>query len=274
MKTTTAFILLTTLFLTTLFALTASADVCLGTCGTLGANGDVTPAPGFSSYSYISTYNGINGVGIVPTGALGAETNGSALTTSLFTTGADSVLRFSFNYISSDGTHTFPDYAWAALENQSGGLVALLFTAQTTPTGNTSPAFGLPTPAATLTPSVTPINPGSATAGCATTPCSGSSQGPVWDPLGPSSGNCYADGCGLTGWITATYHISQAGTYQLAFGVMNYTDTAYDSGLAIDGARVNNDDLLTPEPSLKTLLGLGIVALLFVLRARPAHPSR
>jgi hypothetical protein len=248
------------------FSIGALANVsCIGNCGTGFANGDVNPAPGFSSYSYVSTFGGVIGAGIIPTGAIGGETDGSLLTSGLFSASANSALSFNFNYITSDGTVTFPDYGWAALENASGNLVALLFTAQTTPTGNTSPGFGLPIPAATLNPVSTVIQHGSGASGCATTPCTfPSGGGPVWSYLGPSAGACYADGCGLTGWINASYTIQNAGTYQLAFGVVNYTDQAFDSGLAIDGAQVNGvpvDVEDTPEPSYLVALGLGLSAM-------------
>jgi hypothetical protein len=56
--------------------------------------------------------------------------------------------------------------------------------------------------------------------------------GPVWSPLGGCSGACFSAGCGYTDWIQSTYTISSAGSYQFAFGVTNFLDTIFDSGLA------------------------------------------
>jgi hypothetical protein len=82
----------------------ACADTCVGNCGTLGANGVVPLSPtGNSSYQFVSTNLGLNGVGALPTGALGSETNGSTFTTSLFSAAAGDPLNFYFNYTSSDG---------------------------------------------------------------------------------------------------------------------------------------------------------------------------
>jgi hypothetical protein len=88
-----------------------------------------------SSFQWVSTNQGLNGVGILPAGALGSETNGSTLATSLFSATAGDPLSFYFNYTSSDGAG-FADYAWAGLFNSSNTLQALLFTARTTPSGN------------------------------------------------------------------------------------------------------------------------------------------
>lgn len=73
------------------------------------------------------------------------------------------------------------------------------------------------------------------------------SGGVVWAPLGDSSGSCYAEGCGHTGWVKSTYTVQTAGTYQLAFGVTNWGDTALDSGMAfsgiaLDGAVLGSQD--------------------------------
>ena len=128
-------------------------------------------------------------------------------------------LNFYFNYITSDGAE-FADYAWAELKTSTGAHVAWLFTARTQPTGNTSPGAGLPANDSTLVPPTSAIVPG----------------GPVWSKLGnSSSGQCYSAGCGYTGWIQSTYSISTAGSYEVVFGVTNWTDTLFDSGLAFDG---------------------------------------
>ena len=123
---------------------------CTGSCGTdTTGNGDVSPAPGFSSYTFITTTGGVTGGGTIPAGALGSETNGSTLTTGVFSATAGSQLQYYFNYVTSDGSG-FPDYTWAELESSTGKPMALLFTAETQPSGTIAPGVDLPGPVATL----------------------------------------------------------------------------------------------------------------------------
>jgi hypothetical protein len=239
----------------------ASADpipagwTCNGTCGSLGANGVVTLSPtGNSSYQYVST-NGSSATAVLPTGALGSETNGSTLATSIFSATAGTKLNFYFNFITSDGGG-FADYAWAELFNSSNVPVSLLFTARTEPTGSIVPGTGLPPPNATLTPSSVPIIPGA----------------PTWSPLGSSSGACFAGGCGYTGWVDSNYTITTAGNYYLEVGVTNWLDQAFDTGLAMDGVTVGGVPIVppgvTPEPSTLVLLGTGLVGLAVSVRRK------
>ena len=87
----------------------------VGNSGTnTAADGDVTLAPGFDSYQWISTYNGLSGVGLLPVGATGQETNGSFAQTPTFSVNAGDKLNFYFNYITSDGAQ-YTEYAWAGL---------------------------------------------------------------------------------------------------------------------------------------------------------------
>ena len=250
-------------FLAALFSSAASAQACVGNCGTDTANGVVAIPPiGGPNYSYVSTYLGPTGGGFLPSGLLTPSnaTNGSTATTVQFTATAGAVLQFDFNYITSDGSG-YSDFGWAVLETTSGTPVALIFSAQTTPSGNTVPGgVDLPPLASgvTLTPSTTAIIPG----------------GPVWDQLGSYSGACYdgvGAGCGYTGWIQEDYTIPTAGTYQLAFGVSNAIDTLYDSGLAYSGVEVNGTQVgSVPEPSTVALLGLGMITLAIARRRKLA----
>ncbi|WP_419805113.1 NF038132 family protein [Terriglobus sp.] len=228
---------------------------CSGNCGVLGANGDVSAPPaGGSTYMYISTA-GSNATAAIPTGALGGETNGSVLTTSVFSANANTPLNFYFDFVTSDGAG-FSDYAWAALFNEDGGLASLLFDAQTEASGSIIPGQGLPAPTASLDPASVPIIPNAT----------------HWDPLNNYSGDCYAIGCGSTGWVNATYSIQTAGKYYLAFGVTNMSDTGYDSGLAISNITVDGADVapvgVTPEPSSLVLLGTGLTSMAVAWRRR------
>jgi hypothetical protein len=235
----------------------AMGDLCVGTCGTLGANGVVTISPtGNSTYQYISTAGGVNGAGEVP--SVGG-TDGSSFTTSQFSANAGDALQFYFNFVTSDGSG-FADYAWAALLDSSSAPVAYLFTARTEPSGTIAPGVGLPANAATLAPPSVPIIPG----------------GPDWSPLGSYSGACFAAGCGYTDWVGSSYTIATAGNYELEFGVTNWLDTIFDTGLAFDGATIAGTSITgaVPEPSALVLFGTVLVALLLVRRRRgsPSMP--
>ena len=217
----------------------ASADTCVGNCGTLGANGVVTTSPLGGSYQYISTNGGAFGEGQL---ASVGGTNGSQFTTSQFSANAGSVLNFYFNYVTSDGAG-YADYTFAQLQPLAGSAITL-FTARTTTVGNTSPGFGLPAndPGVTLTPASTAIISGP----------------PSWSALGGSSGTCYDTGCGYTGWIQSTYTIQDAGLYSLTFGVTNWDDQLFDSGLAFAGVTVDGTPVSgVPEPSTWAMMILG-----------------
>lgn len=245
-----------------LLAAAANAQIpagwnCVGNCGSLGADGVVTLSPtGNSSYQYVSTYNGTMGVGALPTGPLGQETNGSTLSTSMFSGTAGTPLNFYFNYVTSDGAG-YADYAWAELFDSSNNPVSLLFTARTEPSGTIIPGSGMPAPNATLTPASVPIIGGA----------------PDWSPLGTSSGTCYSAGCGYTGWVLSSYDIPTAGTYYLEVGVTNWQDTAYDSGLALDGVTIGGVPVgggpgPVPEPSSIVLLGSGLAGFAALARRK------
>jgi hypothetical protein len=224
-------------------ALIPTGWTCQGTCGSSGADGVVSLAPtGNSQYQWISTSDGAKGVGELPIGPLGHETDGSTLATSVFSATAGKSLNFYFNYVTSDGSG-FADYAWAELFSSTNSPVALLFSARTEPSGSIVPGAGLPPPMATLTPASVPIIPG----------------GPTWSPLGSSSGACYAAGCGYTRWVNSNYVITTSGNYYLEVGVTNWLDTLFDSGLALDGVTVGGVPISpTPEPGTLLLIGAGL----------------
>lgn len=250
--------------------LPASADTCVGTCGSLGADGVVTPT-GNGQYQYISTTNGKDGAGQLPP-YLG--TNGSQFTTSAFSAKSGDVVQIYFNYITSDGSlpqygnTQYEDYAWAQLRSTDGTVIATLFTARTTPSGDTSPGFSLPPidPSIKLT---STFNPGNS--------ASDPAVGPSWSPLGSDSGKCFGPGCGYTGWIKSVYTIQDDHdlTYQLVFGVTNVLDHEFQSGLAFDGVTVAGRAVTAavPEPSTWAMLLLGFAGIGFMSYRRKSKPE-
>ena len=243
------------LFLTIGMVGEASAAVCVGNCGTLGANGVVTASPQGGDYNYVSTSGGIN-LGSVDLN-LGSEQTGSTYSLPFIGTAGDA-LEFYFNFVTSDGAG-FADYAFVKLSGPSTDIT--LFTARTTPSGNTVPGFGMP-----------PISPGVTIAPATVTITAG---GPAWSPLGGSSGTCYSGGCGYTGWVEATYELVGTGNYTLLFGTVNWLDGAYQTGLAFDGITVGGVPVdpnpnPTPEPATLALLGLGLAGLGAMRRRKTA----
>lgn len=231
----------------------ALAATCIGNCGTSGADGVVTAPPGGSSYQWISTYNGASGAGQLP--GIGG-TNGSSYSTGVFSAASGDQLKFFFNYVTSDGAG-YADYAWARLTTDTGDLVATLFTARTQSSGTIAPGFGLPGVEATLNPSSVPIIGG----------------GPAWSPLGGSSGSCFALGCGYTGWIDSSYTIGATGNYVLTFGVTNWSDQSYHSGMAFSGLSVGGEPIGgVPEPATwaTMITGFGLVGMALRRRRREA----
>ena len=225
---------------------------CTGNCGTSAPNGVVTAPPAYGpNYDWVSTNGGASGAGEI-SGVGG--TNGSQFISQSFTGAVGDSLNFYLNYVTGDAGG-FTDYGFAELL-LGGKSVGYLFTARTNPNGNVSPGFGLPANISTLTPATTAIIDGNG---------DGSTLGPVWAPLGGSSGACYlgvGNGCGYTDWIASNYTLTEAGDYQIRFGVTNFGDTNVDSGLAYAGLTINNVPIgAVPEPTTWAMMigGFGMI---------------
>ncbi|WP_232848363.1 NF038132 family protein [Bowmanella yangjiangensis] len=225
-----------------------------GNYGSTAGDGDITTSPfGSAQFGYVSTDNGVSGLGLPGVGGSGSPELGSVALSPVFAANAGDSLEFFFNYVTSDGAE-YSDYAWARLLDSAMNQVALLFTARTTNGGNTVPGFSMPNPEATLSPGSTPIVGGN----------------PDWSILGSDSGSCFATGCGYTGWIKASYTIANTGNYYLQMGVVNWNDNSFDSAMAFDGATVGGNVIGTPVPipAPLTLMGLGLVALGFARKRK------
>jgi PEP-CTERM motif len=210
----------------------------------------VTLAPtGAAQYGYVVTGE------TTPTGLSpfvlsgGTTTSGSLLRSISFSANAGDPLKFYFNYITSDGAG-YADYGWARLLNASDlSQAALLFTARTKPSGSIVPGQDLPLPEATLTPSSVPIIANTDPA-----------VGPSWSPLGGDSGACFDIGCGYTGWIQSTFAVAASGNYVLEFGVVNWDDKIYQSGMAFDGITIAGVPIVAePQTYALLLAGMGVL---------------
>jgi hypothetical protein len=205
---------------------------CEGYCGAMGADGVVTLAPGGGTqYGYVvSAADSPTGLALPGVGGTGNPDTGSRLRTSAFVADAGEELRFLFNFVTSDGAG-YADYAWARLLDGSLNEVALLFTARTTTGGSTVPGFSMPPVAATITPATVNIIDG----------------GPTWSPLASYSGMCYDTGI-------------------LEFGVVNWDDSSYDTGMAIDGLTVGGAPPVAESiADIPTLSGWGVVLMVSLL---------
>lgn len=217
------------------WAIESTGWTCSNTsgCGNSTTDGVVTNAPvtGTTGYAWVTTQSdGASPASFdlakLPSGVpTESVTNGATFTSQPFAVAAaNSTISFQFNYVTSDGG-TFSDFAWSRLLDSSGNEVALLFTARTDAVQSVVPGKEMPPSQATLTPPSVPIIAGA----------------PNWTPLGTNlsgTGQCYSTGCGYSGWVEATYIIPNPGAYRLEIGVVNWADSSYQSGLAVDGLLV------------------------------------
>jgi hypothetical protein len=240
---------------------------CTGVCGATGADGDITASPaGSPAYAYVTTA-GSEAMGVSPlvldSNSRGVETNGSRLVSGAFAAAAGDRLDMQFNYVSTDGKG-YDDYAWArVVDATSNATVAWLFTARSSnsSTGNIVPGDVLPRSA--FDPRTVIVNYDSFDF------VSKTADDPIaWTPLGASNGTCWRDnaqGCGYTDWLHASIAFTQAGSFRVEVGVVNWGDGAYDSGLAFDFTGLA---AAVPEPASLPLAAAGAAVLAALARRR------
>ena len=242
---------------------------CTGSCGSLAGADDIALSPtGNAKYGYVTTSEsaetGVSPLSLDPTSrGTGIETNGSKIVSSSFTAGQGDVLSIYFNYVSTDGKG-YDDYAWARLLNASdNSFVAWLFTAESTNSGTKNIVPGKVVDKNVFDPDTAIENfkdysftskPGT--------------DAVDWAALGASNGTCWKDdaaGCGYTGWLKSTHTMASGGNFRVEFGVVNWGDGAYDSGLAFDFTNLSASAVVPPppgadipEPATPALLALAL----------------
>ena len=245
---------------------------CTGQCGSSGVDGDIGLSPlGNAAYGYVTTH-GSMAFGTSPLAlpansrGNGTENNGSVFVSSSFQAAAGSQLNVQFNYISTDGKN-YDDYGWARLLNASdNSLVAWLFTAQSNNSGSGKIVPGDVVTKAEFDPDDTIVDFDKFSFNTR------NASNPVdWSLLGYSNGACWkenAEGCGFTGWLQSSVTIAAAGSYKLEIGVVNWGDSAYDSGLAFDYSGLTPAPLPVPEPGALVLMLSGLAGLGFMAARR------
>jgi hypothetical protein len=254
-----------------------STWACTGVCGSAAADGDITLSPAGSARYGVLTTSGSEAFGTSPlqlspnSRGNGTETNGSRTVSGAFQAGAGDRLDLQFNYVSTDGKG-FDDYAWARVVNaDDGSLVAWLFTARSSnsSTGKIVPGDVLDRRDYDPDAVIVDFKDYAFTSKSAADPID-------WSPLGASNGTCWKDnaaGCGFTGWLHAQHAFAGAGQYRVEIGVVNWGDSAYDSGLAFDfvGLRAAAP---VPEPASLALMAAGLGMLAAAVRRRRAAAAR
>jgi hypothetical protein len=211
---------------------------CSSAAGTTCPNVAATPA------SYGSLYLGPGTNGLPAGQGLGMPTVETTLTSPSFVFSNSGTISFDVNFITTDGTYDFADYAVVTLI-PSGDLApspVTLFVANTTcNTCAAVPPRGLTGGAATLNPTTASFTGTTVTLGSPITTYGNVAK------FGGGNG-------GPSAWIHVSYPVS-AGSYRLQFLVAHVTDTGYPSALAIDNvsAQPLESETQTLQPGVQAI---------------------
>jgi len=214
--------------------------------GTAQASSGVTPTQG-SYFGWISTgcttaagtscpavatqsTPSYSQLGLGPGTGLGTPTTETVLTSPNFTLASPGgAISFDVNFITTDGTTAFADFALVQLVPSAGNPIDLFV-------ANTTTANAAAVPPVDLNPGVAAISPATASfAGTTVTLAIDeiTADNTVYGNVAKFGGG----NGGPTGWMHVSY-AAPAGTYTLQFTVSHAGDTAYPSALAIDNVAV------------------------------------
>jgi hypothetical protein len=237
----------------------------VGLDGTAQSSSGITPTQG-SSYGWIS--NGCSSaagttcptfantptppflaLGLTAGPDLGTPSFETVLTSPSFTLAPPGgLISFDVNFITTDGSYTFADFALVQLVPLEGTAINLFVANTTTATGAAVPPGELSPGVATISPPTAFFAGTTVTLAIDTNPANNTYFGNVSKYGTDSSCEPAVAGpiasCpgGPTGWMHVTYS-APAGTYTLRFMVSHLTDTGYPSALAIDNVNAQTQTL-------------------------------
>ena len=197
---------------------------CLSAAGTTCPAVAAVASPGYSA------------LGLGTGTSLGSPTTETTLTSPSFSLTSTGVISFDINFITTDGTNSFADFALAQLVPSASTPINLFV-------ANTTCATCAALPPALLNAGVAMMSPAQAFFTGATVTLA------IDNNISNNTtfGNVPKFGGGLggpTGWIHVTYSAA-AGNYQLQFLVSHVGDTSYPSALAIDNVKVQTTQTVT-----------------------------
>jgi hypothetical protein len=217
-----------------------------GLSGVADSTSGITPTDGLQ-YGWISTGcvtaagttcptvatvadPGYAALGLGPGTGLGIPQTETFLTSPTFALASSTQISFDVNFITTDGTLGFADFALVQLIPSSGPSINLFVANTTDATSPAVPPVDLTGGAGTMSPTTAFFSGTSVMFGATT-------YGNVVK-FGGGNG-------GPTGWIHVTY-LAPAGTYTLQFLVSHVGDTNFPSALAIDNV-ITSKTFITPQ---------------------------
>jgi hypothetical protein len=210
---------------------------CVTASGTGCPDVATTPDPGYAALGLTPT----------PDTGMGTPTVETFLTSPTFALASTTQISFDVNFITTDGTNAFADFALVQLVPSDGTPIDLFVANTTCATCTAVPPVDLSAGAGTMSPATASFSGATVMFGATT-------YGNVVK-FGGGNG-------GPTGWIHVTY-LAPAGTYTLQFLVSHVGDTNFPSALAIDDVITSNTFTTPQQPifqgSTNTFTDPGII---------------